>query len=131
MKKIPQDILNSIVAVVFLVSAIISLPNIFLATLIMGVVIGEGTIGLILAGSLIALNILAFYYIVKSIVKKSVIYTKKGQKINVKVYIFIAVIANLIVFIIASGVAGMVLIPWLISVIASLIVGFAYQGYKE
>ncbi len=131
MKKISQDMLNSIVAVVFLISAFISLPNIFLATLIMGVVIGEGTIGLILAVSLIALNIMAFYSIVKSIVKKSAIYTKKGQKINVKVYIFIAVIANLIVFLIASGVTGIVLIPWLISVIASLIVGFAYQEYTE
>ncbi len=137
-----QDMLNRFVAVVFLVSALISLPNTYLAKLILDVVIGESTIGLIVIVFVVlpaALNFLAFYVIVKSIVRKLVIFTKKGWKINVKAYMFIAGIANIMLSLITyglggsvlSGVVGITLIPWIISGVISLIAMFTYQRYTE
>ena len=137
-----QDMLNRFVAVIFLVSALISLPNVYLAKLIMDVVIGESTIGMIFVGFVllpVALNFLAFYVIVKSVARKSVIFTKKGWKINVKAYMLTAVITNIILFLITfglggsvlSGVVGITLIPWVISSIVSIIGMFGYQRYTE
>ncbi|KKL97121.1 hypothetical protein LCGC14_1837660 [marine sediment metagenome] len=137
-----QEILNRFVAVVFLDSALISLPNTYLAKLILDVVIGESSIGMVVIAFAIlptALNLLAFYVIVKSIVRKSVIFTKKGWKINVKAYMFIAGIANIMLSLITyglggsvlSGVVGITLIPWVISAGISLIAVFGYQKYTR
>ena len=126
-----KDVINSIIAAVFLIGTVISIPNIFLATFLMGVLNRAAFIGFIFSFSLIGLNIYAVVYMIMSVFKKTVIYNRKGGKIYVKVYTFVAAGANLLVFFMAWVFTGLLWILWLINVIISMISGFVYQPYTE
>ncbi|KKM15559.1 hypothetical protein LCGC14_1694850 [marine sediment metagenome] len=122
---------NTIVAIVCLIVVIVSLPYVFFSSLLLGYMISEPTIMILgFTGSFIAGGIMVLYYILMGISKKTIIYTRKGKKINVKANIFILAVVNLIIMAMSIGVLGIVVIPWTFSVIFNLIAGFMYKNYK-
>lgn len=126
-----SNLINIIIAVVFLIGAVIAIPSIFIASLLLGAVIREVMIGLIFAFSVIGSSFGTSYYIIRSISQKTVIYTKKGKEIKVKNYIFLAVGIHLVVYLMALGFTGLIYIPWVINIIISVISSFLYQPYTE
>ena len=131
MEKKPNDVRNTLIAVFFLIATVISIPDIFIATILMGAVVREAFLGIIFSFSLIGMSIGAAAYIIKSISKKTVIFSKKGKEINVRNYIFLAAVLHLLIFLMAWGFTGLFFVFWLINVIISTISGILYQPYKE
>ena len=127
-----QDKRNKIAAIVCLIVIIISIPYALFSSMLLGVMIGATTMMvLFLGGSFTLAGISAIYHVFKSIKKKKVIHSKKGKKIQVKAYIFLEAVMNLIIMAMALGSLGLLAILWIICVILNLTAGFVYQSYTE